>query len=79
MESLVFAGQIFAEMLGGICHPEFYRYVDQEVSPCCHTIADIRLLLFSFNIRRSSYTTVNFRRSISALFTIMALSMIRHA
>lgn len=20
-------------MLGGICHPEFYRYVDQEVSP----------------------------------------------
>ena len=27
----VFAGQIFAEMLGAICHEELYRYVDQEV------------------------------------------------
>jgi len=26
----VFAGQIFAEMLGAICHEEFYRYSDQE-------------------------------------------------
>ena len=25
----VFAGQIFAEMLAGICHEEFYRYSDQ--------------------------------------------------
>ena len=28
----VFAGQIFAEMLAGICHEEFYRYSDQEVN-----------------------------------------------
>ena len=27
----VFAGQIFAEMLGGMCHEELYRYADQEV------------------------------------------------
>jgi hypothetical protein len=27
----VFAGQIFAEMLAGICHPEYYKYSDQEV------------------------------------------------
>ena len=27
----VFAGQIFAEMLGAICHPEFYEYTNQEV------------------------------------------------
>src|SRR5271170_5032369 len=33
----VFAGQIFAEMLAGLCHEEFYRYSDQEVNalPCC--------------------------------------------
>jgi hypothetical protein len=30
----VFAGQILAEMLAGICHEEFYNYGDQEVSPC---------------------------------------------
>ena len=28
----VFAGQILAEMLAGICHEEFYRYSDQEVN-----------------------------------------------
>jgi len=28
----VFAGQVFAEMLAGICHEEFYRYSDQEAS-----------------------------------------------
>ena len=27
----VFAGQVFAEMLAGICHPEFYKNSDQEV------------------------------------------------
>ena len=27
----VFAGQVFAEMLAGICHEEYYRYSDQEV------------------------------------------------
>jgi len=28
----VFAGQILAEMLAGICHQEFYSYSDQEVN-----------------------------------------------
>jgi hypothetical protein len=31
LKNPVFAGQIFAEMLAGICHEEFYRYSDQEV------------------------------------------------
>jgi len=31
-KSSVFAGQILAEMLAGICHKEFYRYSDQEVN-----------------------------------------------
>ena len=33
LENPVFAGQILAEMLGGVCHPEFYKYSAQEVLP----------------------------------------------
>ena len=31
LEHPVFAGQIFAEMLGAVAHPEFYLYSQQEV------------------------------------------------
>ena len=27
----IYAGQIFAEMLGAVCHPEFFNYTDLEV------------------------------------------------
>jgi hypothetical protein len=30
------AGQIFAEMLGAVCHPEFFNYSDLEVFPSTH-------------------------------------------
>jgi hypothetical protein len=32
IKNKVFAGQILAEMLAGICHEEFYKYSDQEVT-----------------------------------------------
>lgn len=30
----IHAAQIFAEMLGAVCHPEFFDCVDMEVVPC---------------------------------------------
>ena len=41
LKNSVFAGQIFAEMLAGICHEEFYRYSDQEVQLSLHTVTHL--------------------------------------
>ena len=60
----VFAGQVFAEMLAGICHPEFYSYSDQEVSPPIPMRCDIpRVLCFGC-----------LRAALWVLFTLSSVS-----
>jgi hypothetical protein len=46
----VFAGQILAEMLAGICHEEFYRYSDQEVKSLFPSSPSTVLSHFPFNL-----------------------------
>jgi hypothetical protein len=67
LQNPVFTGQIFAEMLAGICHKEFYRYSDQEVSaplspftPFPHPIlTSSRFALLAFvDNRRSQYSSL---------------------
>jgi hypothetical protein len=48
--SAVFAGQILAEMFGAVCYPEFFNYLDQEVTlppprPLCPLIQAFVILI----------------------------------
>jgi hypothetical protein len=36
-EHSIHAGQVFAEMLGAVCHPEFFDHTDQEVPTKRHS------------------------------------------
>jgi len=47
LKNSVFAGQIFAEMLAGICHEEFYRYSDQEVPHPVYSIVHSHTVTYS--------------------------------
>jgi hypothetical protein len=53
----VFSGQVFAEMLAGICHEEFYRYSDQEV----FTAASCSLAITYFQAFAIFITHTSFR------------------
>jgi len=69
----VFAGQVFAEMLAGICHEEFYKYSDQEVIPYPYVLINRHLQYLSHTLHFNC-TMRPSRRVISDLFTMMVLS-----
>ena len=71
----IHSGQIFAEMLGAVCHPEFFEHSDVEVSSLCPMFLngiDSRHTSYISNIRPSNYSTPSFRKPISANRTVTA-------
>jgi hypothetical protein len=39
----IHAGQIFAEMLGAVCHPEFFNHTEIEVPPLSTGLSPIKV------------------------------------
>ena len=57
----MFSGQVFAEMLAGICHEEFYRYSDQEVSTTTFPLLHVPLTVANFQAFAIFITHTSFR------------------
>ena len=75
----LFAGQILAEMLAGVCHEEHYRYSDQEVCSFNRTDINNRPLRYLSLIPRFNYGIVLFRRNILVQFMIGVLLTVRRS
>ena len=75
----LFAGQILAEMLAGVCHEKHYRYSDQEVCSFNRTDINNRPLRYLSLIPRFNYGIVLFRRNILVQFMIGVLLTVRRS
>ena len=65
------AAQIWAEMLGLVCHPEYYKLGEQKVMyPSIHT--DSRLLSYTLWATTLVFITRHFPRNISSQFNTKA-------